>query len=56
MGIGRPGRGPAEKYVLKAFNKSEWPIMEEAIEKAAEAVHVILNNGITRAQNVFHRD
>ena len=30
--------------------------MEEAIEKAADAVSVILNEGVSRAQNIFHRE
>ncbi len=55
IGIGRPGRGTAEKYVLKNFNKKELPVMEEAVEKAAEAVEVVLNKGVTQAQNIFHR-
>jgi len=55
IGIGRPERGAIEKYVLKGFNKQERPLMEEAVVIAAEAVHVILNKGVTHAQNVFHR-
>ncbi len=54
VGIGRPEKGIAEKYVLKSFSKKEWPVMEETIQRAAEAVEVILNQGITRAQNMFH--
>jgi PTH1 family peptidyl-tRNA hydrolase len=56
IGIGRPVRGPAEKYVLKRCNKQERPLMEEAVEKAADAVSVILNKGVSSAQNIFHRE
>ncbi len=55
IGIGRPKRGPTERYVLKGFSKQERPIVEEAIEIAADAVTVIIEKGITPAQNLFHR-
>jgi len=54
IGIGRPNRGPAEKYVLRRFNKQERPVMEEAVERAADAVQEILAKGVTSAQNRFH--
>ncbi len=54
IGIGRPNRGPAEKYVLRRFNKQESPVMEEAVERAADAVQEILTKGVTYAQNRFH--
>jgi len=54
IGIGRPDRVPAEKYVLRRFNKQERPVMEEAIETAADAVEEILARGVTSAQNKFH--
>jgi PTH1 family peptidyl-tRNA hydrolase len=54
VGIGRPMRGPAEKYVLRRFNKQERPVIDEALETAADAVREILTNGVTSAQNKFH--
>ncbi|MBI4681764.1 MAG: aminoacyl-tRNA hydrolase [Nitrospirae bacterium] len=54
IGIGRPNRGPAEKYVLRPFNKQEKPVMEEAVETAADAIQEILARGISSAQNKFH--
>lgn len=54
IGIGRPNRGPAEKYVLRRFNKQERPVMEEAVERAADVVQEILAKGVTSAQNRFH--
>ncbi len=54
IGIGRPNRGPAEKYVLRRFNKQERPVIEEAVETAADAVGEILSKGATSAQNRFH--
>lgn len=54
IGIGRPSRGPAEKYVLHRFNKQERPVMEEAVARAADAVQEVLASGVTCAQNMFH--
>ena len=55
IGIGRPKRGATERYVLKNFNKQERPVIEEAIEIAADAVAMILTKGIISAQNQFHQ-
>lgn len=54
IGIGRPKRGSAERYVLKNFNKQERPLIEEAIEEAADAVMAIISKGVSYAQNKFH--
>lgn len=54
IGIGRPNRGPAEKYVLRRFNKQQRPLMEAAVETAADAVQEILAKGVNSAQNRFH--
>ena len=54
IGIGRPRRGPAEKYVLKGFNRQERPVIEESIEIAADAIEVIMSKGVSYAQNTFH--
>jgi PTH1 family peptidyl-tRNA hydrolase len=55
IGIGRPKRGATERYVLKNFNKQERPLIEEAIETAADAVLMILTKGIIPTQNQFHQ-
>ncbi len=55
VGIGRPDRTPPEKYVLRPLSRQELTVMEEAVEKAAEAVTVALNRGVSCAQNMFHR-
>ena len=54
IGIGRPERGSAEKYVLRRFSKQERPVIDEAIETAADAVQTILTQGVPSAQNTFH--
>ena len=56
IGIGRSDRIPAERYVLSAFKKKERQVVEEAVEKAADAIPTILDKGISCAQNRFHRE
>jgi PTH1 family peptidyl-tRNA hydrolase len=55
IGIGRSGRVPVEEYVLRNFTKREKPLIEESIVKAAEAVSIIVDRGVSYAQNIFHR-
>ncbi len=54
IGIGRSDKVPSEVYVLKPFSNKEKPAITEAIEKAAEAVSMIITHGIAKAQNKFH--
>jgi PTH1 family peptidyl-tRNA hydrolase len=54
VGIGRPARMPAERYVLRPFAKKERPLIEEAVETAADAIIDILKKGITYTQNKYH--
>lgn len=54
VGIGRPERMLAERYVLRPFAKKERPIIEEAVETAADAVADIIKNGISYTQNKYH--
>lgn len=54
IGIGSPKRGDAEKFVLKRFNRQERPVIEEAIERGADAIKEILTKGVSSAQNIFH--
>ena len=54
IGIGRSERIYPEKYVLRPFNKKEKPLIDEAVETAADAVQEILARGVSSAQNKFH--
>ncbi len=56
IGIGRSNRISAEDYVLSPFTKQELPIMKKAIEKAVDAIVMVLDKGISYAQNKFHRE
>jgi PTH1 family peptidyl-tRNA hydrolase len=56
IGIGRPDKIPAEDYVLSPFSRQEKTIMKKTVDKAVDAITVILSKGITHAQNEFHRE
>jgi len=43
------------KYVLKPFRKSELKVVDEVIDRAAEAVEVIMTEGPGAAMNRFNR-
>jgi peptidyl-tRNA hydrolase, PTH1 family len=49
-----PRKGGA-KYILAPFRKSMLEPLDEALELAAQAVNVIVNEGITIAMNRFNR-
>jgi PTH1 family peptidyl-tRNA hydrolase len=49
-----PGKGGA-KYILSPFRKLQLSKVDEALDLAAEAVGVILSNGIATAMNRFNR-
>ncbi|HKW75618.1 MAG TPA: aminoacyl-tRNA hydrolase [Terriglobales bacterium] len=49
-----PGKGGA-KYILSPFRKSQLMKVDEALDLAAEAVGVILSDGIATAMNRFNR-
>lgn len=55
VGIGRDSRIPVEKYVLSCFRKDESDIIEEAVFNAAEAVEVIIRDGVQTAMNMFNK-
>jgi len=56
VGIGRPAPGldPAD-YVLSPFLPGEQQTAAEAMAKAADAVHTIVRDGLTRAMNAFNK-
>jgi peptidyl-tRNA hydrolase, PTH1 family len=49
-----PGKGGV-KYILAPFRKSQLPAVDEALDLAAQAVNVILSDGIATAMNRFNR-
>jgi len=57
----RMGVGPdypiddGARYVLSQFKKSQYPVVDQVLDSAAEAVGVILGEGIGAAMNRFNR-
>lgn len=61
IGIGRPSRDSSlatdsdvKDYVLSDFSIDEKPLIQRAIERAAEAVECLLAHGITEAMNKYN--
>jgi len=57
IGIGRPTnlRMETVDYVLGKFSKEEYPLVEDAVKKAGEAVDIFLKDGIEKAMNQVNR-
>jgi len=56
MGIGPDYPvGDGAKYVLAQFKKAQLPAVDEVLDQAAEAVRVILAEGVQAAMNRFNR-
>jgi peptidyl-tRNA hydrolase, PTH1 family len=55
IGIGKPpGRREGADHVLRRFSKAERELIDVAVEQAADAVEVILAEGVTGAMNRFN--
>jgi PTH1 family peptidyl-tRNA hydrolase len=55
IGIGKPpGRREGADHVLRRFSKAERELIDVAVELAADAVEVILAEGVTGAMNRFN--
>lgn len=55
VGIGRPpGRQPAADFVLRDFSSSERATLPNLIADAADAVELVIGDGLTAAQLKFH--
>jgi peptidyl-tRNA hydrolase, PTH1 family len=55
VGIGRVDRDATVEYVLSRFDPPEQPVIEAALERAADAVECWLRDGIASAMNRFNR-
>lgn len=47
--------GDGARYVLSQFKKPQYPVLDEVLDTAVEAVRVILKDGIGAAMNRFNR-
>ena len=56
VGIGkRPDRMDLVDYVMSPFPKEERVLIDEALKKAADAVEMILKEGVNAAMNTFNK-
>ena len=56
MGIGPDYPvGDGAKYVLSQFKKAQYAVVDQVLDPAAEAVKVILAEGVQAAMNRFNR-
>jgi peptidyl-tRNA hydrolase, PTH1 family len=57
FGIGRPpGRMDPAAFVLRDFSPAERPELPLLLERAADAVELLLASGLAAAQNAYHGD
>ena len=54
VGIGRPAEIDAMDHVLGGFSAEERPLMEDALDRAAEAVECVFTEGLVAAMNRFN--
>ena len=55
IGIGRDPVVPPEEYVLSRFKPTEADALAEALDRAVEALGVVVAEGRNRAMNLFNR-
>jgi len=47
--------GDGARFVLSQFKKSQYPVLDQVLDSAADAVRVILKDGVQAAMNRFNR-
>jgi PTH1 family peptidyl-tRNA hydrolase len=47
--------GDGARYVLSQFKKSQYPVVDQVLDSASEAIGVILSEGVQAAMNRFNR-
>jgi PTH1 family peptidyl-tRNA hydrolase len=47
--------GDGARYVLSQFKKAQYPVIDQVLDTTAEAVKVILAEGVQAAMNLFNR-
>ena len=54
IGVGREEGIPVEEFVLSPFRKDETSLVKDALLRAADAVGVIMKDGVDKAMNRFN--
>jgi PTH1 family peptidyl-tRNA hydrolase len=55
IGIGRDPVVPPEEYVLARFRREELGTLKETLDRAVDALHVLLTEGKDKAMNLYNR-
>jgi PTH1 family peptidyl-tRNA hydrolase len=54
FGIGRPVHGDVADYVLHPFARDEWPVVDETIDRAIQAVRAVVGQGLKQAMDRYN--
>jgi PTH1 family peptidyl-tRNA hydrolase len=54
VGIGRPAKGSAEKYVLSPFTPEESGFVRHVTEGACEALAMLFRDGLPKTMSIIH--
>lgn len=54
IGVGRPEHGSVTDHVLGRFTRDEEPIIARVLDAAADAIEMILDEGVDAAKNRFN--
>lgn len=54
LGIGNNPQIPLDKFVLGGFTKEEKPLLEDAVDKAVQAIECYVAEGINAAMNAYN--
>lgn len=54
VGVDAPGIVPQADYVLSRFSPEQWPLVDEALERAADAAETFVARGVQAAMNRFN--
>ncbi len=55
IGIGRPLEMDAVNHVLSTFSAEERPVIEEAVDRAADAIEAAVTDGMAAAMNRYNK-
>lgn len=56
IGIGKDLFQDGSDYVLSPFTKEQQAVIKEKISQAADAIIVIINEGVDKAMNIYNRN
>ena len=56
VGVDKSPKGRGSDWVLGGFSKAERPVIDEVVERAAEAIEAIARRGFDKAANEFNRE